>query len=74
MIIIIIVNLLFTIIIIGQQRSRMLARLYKDERCQHLPAFSVLQKMHLDRVIRRPEVEEFSALLLPHHKAVTTDG
>ena len=29
----------------GQQRSRMLANLFKDERCQHLPAFEILEKM-----------------------------
>ena len=29
----------------GQQRSKMLATLYKDERCQTLPAFNILEKM-----------------------------
>jgi COP9 signalosome complex subunit 4 len=29
----------------GQQRSRMLATLFKDERCQQLPAFGILEKM-----------------------------
>lgn len=38
----------------GQQRSRMLATLFKDERCQHLPAYSILEKMYLDRIIRVP--------------------
>ncbi|XP_037952244.1 COP9 signalosome complex subunit 4 [Teleopsis dalmanni] len=58
----------------GQQRSRMLATLFKDERCQQLPAFGILEKMYLDRIIRRSELEEFEALLLPHQKAVTGDG
>ena len=52
----------------GQQRSKQLAALYKDERCQQLPAFSLLEKMYLDRIIRPVEMEEFAALLAPHHK------
>ena len=52
----------------GQQRSKQLATLYKDERCQQLPAFSLLEKMYLDRIIRPAEMEEFAALLAPHHK------
>ncbi|KAJ8680667.1 hypothetical protein QAD02_016454 [Eretmocerus hayati] len=58
----------------GQQRSRMLATLFKDERCQQLPAYSILEKMYLDRIIRRSELEEFEALLQPHQKACTSDG
>ncbi|CAL7951705.1 COP9 signalosome subunit 4 [Xylocopa sonorina] len=58
----------------GQQRSRMLATLFKDERCQHLPAYSILEKMYLDRIIRRSELQEFEALLQPHQKASTIDG
>ncbi|GFS51169.1 COP9 signalosome complex subunit 4 [Nephila pilipes] len=58
----------------GQQRSRMLATLFKDERCQQLPAYGILEKMYLDRIIRRSELEEFSAMLLLHQKAQTTDG
>lgn len=58
----------------GQQRSRMLATLFKDERCQHLPAYSILEKMYLDRIIRKSELQDFAALLKPHHKAITVDG
>ncbi|XP_015511024.1 COP9 signalosome complex subunit 4 [Neodiprion pinetum] len=58
----------------GQQRSRMLATLFKDERCQQLPAYSILEKMYLDRIIRRTELQGFEALLQPHQKACTTDG
>ena len=39
----------FTIIskfVLGQQRSRMLATLFKDERCQQLPAYGILEKMY----------------------------
>lgn len=52
----------------------MLATLFKDERCQQLPAFSILEKMYLDRIIRRSELEEFASMLLPHQKARTEDG
>jgi len=58
----------------GQQRSRVLALLFKDERCQQLPAFGILEKMYMDRIIRRRELEEFAALLLPHQMAKTADG
>merc|ERR1712002_832806 len=58
----------------GQQRSRMLATLYKDERCQQLPAFNILEKMYLDRLIKRSELQEFESLLQPHQKAITGDG
>lgn len=58
----------------GQQRSRMLATLFKDERCQQLPAYSILEKMYLDRIIRRTELQEFELLLQDHQKATTADG
>uniref|UniRef100_A0A6M2E1Z9 COP9 signalosome complex subunit 4 n=1 Tax=Xenopsylla cheopis TaxID=163159 RepID=A0A6M2E1Z9_XENCH len=58
----------------GQQRSRMLATLFKDERCQHLPAYSILEKMYLDQIIRRSDLKDFEALLQPHQKASTLDG
>merc|ERR1712038_2186649 len=58
----------------GQQRSRMLATLYKDERCQQLPAFNILEKMYFDRLIKRSELQEFESLLQPHQKAITADG
>nr|CAD7463516.1 unnamed protein product [Timema tahoe] len=59
---------------LGQQRSRMLATLFKDERCQQLPAYAILEKMYLDRIIRRSELQEFGNLLQPHQKASTLDG
>jgi len=58
----------------GQQRSRMLGTLFKDERCQNLPAFNILEKMYLERIIRKTELKEFENLLQPHQKAVTGDG
>lgn len=58
----------------GQQRSRMLATLFKDERCQHLPAYNILEKMYLDRIIKRTELQDFEVLLMDHQKAKTPDG
>lgn len=66
----------------SQQRSRMLATLFKDERCQQLPAYSILEKMYLDRIIRRSQLHEFEALMQTHqkatchiyHSASTSDG
>ena len=52
----------------------MLATLYKDERCQQLPAFNILEKMYLDRLIKKSELQEFESLLQPHQKALTADG
>ena len=58
----------------GPTRSRQLASLYKDERSQSLPAFSILEKMHLERIIKPSEVEEFSSLIPTHQKAMLADG
>jgi COP9 signalosome complex subunit 4 len=52
----------------------MLATLFKDERCQQLPAYNILEKMYLDRIIKRSELDDFSALLQPHQKAQTSVG
>lgn len=58
----------------GQQRSRMLATLFKDERCQQLAAYGILEKMYLDRIIRGNQLQEFAAMLMPHQKATMADG
>lgn len=58
----------------GRQRSRMLATLFKDERCQQLPAHEILEKMYLDQIIRGPQLKEFHDLLAPHQKATMADG
>lgn len=58
----------------GPQRSRLLATLYKDERAQRTPHFGILEKMYLDRVLRRAEVTEFAAACKPHQLAMLADG
>jgi COP9 signalosome complex subunit 4 len=52
----------------------LLAILFKDERCQKLPAYNILEKMYLERIIRSDQVKQFESTLLSHQKAVTTDG
>uniref|UniRef100_T1J2E2 Uncharacterized protein n=1 Tax=Strigamia maritima TaxID=126957 RepID=T1J2E2_STRMM len=49
---------------IGQQRSRMLAILFKDERFQQLLAYDIHEKMYLDQIIRKSELQEFASMLL----------
>ncbi|KAJ6217108.1 hypothetical protein RDWZM_008265 [Blomia tropicalis] len=58
----------------GKQRSRMLATLYKDERCQQLLSFSILEKMYLDRIIKAADHKTCSNLIKPHQQAVNADG
>ncbi|RXG73800.1 COP9 signalosome complex subunit 4, partial [Armadillidium vulgare] len=57
----------------GQQRSRMLGTLFKDERCQNLPCYNILEKMHLDRIIKHDELTEFASMLQPHQRATIAD-
>eukprot|EP01115_Flamella_aegyptia_P002277 TRINITY_DN136297_c0_g1_i1.p1 TRINITY_DN136297_c0_g1~~TRINITY_DN136297_c0_g1_i1.p1 ORF type:complete len:388 (+),score=111.03 TRINITY_DN136297_c0_g1_i1:45-1208(+) len=58
----------------GPQRSRMLATLYKDERSSKTEVYSILEKMFLERILRKPEVQKFAQLLKPHQMAVLADG
>jgi len=58
----------------GPQRSRMLATLYKDERSSKSEIYSILEKMYLERILRKAEVDKFSKELKPHQLAITSDG
>lgn len=58
----------------GPQRSRSLARLYKDDRTPSVDEFAILEKMFLDRLLTAEEVAAFSKRLAPHQLAVTADG
>jgi len=59
----------------GPQRSRMLATLYKDERSERLTdLYPFLEKVYLERILRREEVEAFAKTLKEHQLAVTSDG
>ncbi|KAG0327052.1 COP9 signalosome complex subunit 4 [Podila horticola] len=52
----------------------MLATLYKDDRSQRLPHYSILEKMYLDRVLRSNEVSEFASTLKQHQLALLPDN
>ena len=59
----------------GPLRSRTLAKLYKDDRAaQTGELFTILEKIFLDRMITKEEVESFAADLSEHQKARTADG
>ncbi|KAJ5114451.1 hypothetical protein NUU61_000210 [Penicillium alfredii] len=58
----------------GPQRSRSLARLYKDDRAPSVDEFGILEKMFLDRLLTAEEVAAFAKKLAPHQLAVTADG
>ncbi|XP_013614075.1 PREDICTED: COP9 signalosome complex subunit 4-like [Brassica oleracea var. oleracea] len=57
----------------GPQRSRVLATLYKDERCSKLKIYPILQKVYLERILRKPEIDAFAEELRPHQKAYLPD-
>jgi len=52
----------------------MLATLFKDERCSQLSTYPMLEKMYLDQIIRKKDLNEFAAVLQDHQKAITADG
>lgn len=58
----------------GPPRSRVLGRLYKDDRSASLEEYSILEKMFLDRLLARAEVDKFAQGLAPHQLATTSDG
>ncbi|KAI1799089.1 hypothetical protein F4811DRAFT_545611 [Daldinia bambusicola] len=58
----------------GPLRSRLLGRLYKDERSPNLPEFGMLEKMFFDRLLAADEVQKFAGGLAPHQLATTADG
>ena len=58
----------------GPQRSKMLAKLYKEERAAETGEYSILENMFFDRLISPLEVDTFAASLAPHQVARTADG
>eukprot|EP01113_Clastostelium_recurvatum_P013710 TRINITY_DN17328_c0_g1_i1.p1 TRINITY_DN17328_c0_g1~~TRINITY_DN17328_c0_g1_i1.p1 ORF type:complete len:419 (-),score=82.18 TRINITY_DN17328_c0_g1_i1:146-1375(-) len=58
----------------GPPRSRMLATLYKDERSQRIDIYPVLEKMYLERVLRKAEIAKLESMLRPHQMAKYPDG
>ncbi|KAH9610998.1 hypothetical protein KSS87_013229 [Heliosperma pusillum] len=57
----------------GPRRSRVLATLYKDERVSKLKIYPILQKVYLERILRKPEIDAFAEELKPHQKAFLPD-
>lgn len=58
----------------GPQRSRTLAKLYKDERSLARDEYGILENMFLDRLLSPADVEAFASTLAPHQLATTADG
>ncbi|WEW59320.1 hypothetical protein PRK78_004789 [Emydomyces testavorans] len=58
----------------GPQRSRMLSRLYKDDRSSSLEEYGILEKIFRDHILTPEEVKAFATKLAPHQLAQTADG
>ncbi|KAI3939668.1 hypothetical protein MKW92_042324 [Papaver armeniacum] len=58
----------------GPQRSRVLANFYKDERCSKLKIYPILEKVYLERILRKPEIVSFAEDLKEHQKALLPDN
>ncbi|KAI3895643.1 hypothetical protein MKW98_025434 [Papaver atlanticum] len=58
----------------GPQRSRVLANFYKDERCSKLKIYPILEKVYLERILRKPEIDSFAEDLKEHQKALLPDN
>lgn len=58
----------------GPSRSRMLGRLYNDERAAQLPEFAILEKIFFERLLDPEEVDKFAEGLQRHQLATTADG
>ncbi|KAI3946127.1 hypothetical protein MKX01_024883 [Papaver californicum] len=58
----------------GPQRSRVLANFYKDERCSKLKIYPILEKVYLERILRKPEIDSFAEELKEHQKALLPDN
>jgi len=58
----------------GPQRSRLLAMYYKDDKAPQLDSYTVLEKMFLERILKKEEIQAFSNTLLPHQKAIMSGG
>lgn len=58
----------------GPQRSRTLAKLYKDERSVETEEYGILENMFLDRLLSPSDMDAFASKLAPHQLAQTADG
>ncbi|EHA8586641.1 COP9 signalosome complex subunit 4 [Cocos nucifera] len=46
----------------------------RDERCSKLKIYPILQKVYLERILRKPEIDAFAEELKPHQKALLPDN
>ncbi|KAH1044399.1 hypothetical protein GYH30_025926 [Glycine max] len=46
----------------------------KDERCSKLKIYPILQKVYLERILRKPEIDAFAEELKPHQQALLPDN
>ncbi|KMZ63350.1 hypothetical protein ZOSMA_414G00020 [Zostera marina] len=46
----------------------------QDERCSKLKIYPILQKVYLERILRKPEIDAFSEELKAHQKALLPDN
>eukprot|EP01114_Cavostelium_apophysatum_P005932 TRINITY_DN17109_c0_g1_i2.p1 TRINITY_DN17109_c0_g1~~TRINITY_DN17109_c0_g1_i2.p1 ORF type:complete len:332 (+),score=54.54 TRINITY_DN17109_c0_g1_i2:54-1049(+) len=58
----------------GPQRSRMLSTLFKDERSSKIEIYPILERMYLERILRKQDVDTFAKELKPHQMALLADG
>jgi len=58
----------------GPNRSRLLALLYKDERAKEIVIYPILEKMFLDRILRKEELSKFVALLKEKNQPLQGDS
>jgi len=47
---------------------------YKDDKAPQLDSYTVLEKMFLERILKKEEIQAFSNTLLPHQKAIMSGG
>ncbi|KMZ61495.1 hypothetical protein ZOSMA_528G00030, partial [Zostera marina] len=47
---------------------------HQDERCSKLKIYPILQKVYLERILRKPEINAFSVELKAHQKALLPDN
>lgn len=58
----------------GPRRSRMLAILYNDERARRLELFSLLERLHMGRILRQEQIDRFRPTLKKHQLVRLADG
>jgi len=58
----------------GPNRSRLLAKFYKDERSSQLPGARLVEKMFMERLIVKSDYEVFESTLAEHQMRLTKEG